>query len=172
AVIMSVKEETMSYQVTRSFEATFRSYVDPDRWYLGGDVPALGDVRGKIALLRRFDAAATPLGIDASVWPDDATFSTDSALLRIQDNYMVSANDAKWTAITGPLDEAKPATATPLFLDYTSGYQMVDGLPNITNVSDDINARLDTLLAEIGPAHTGVLVMDHVTAARARAVIS
>ncbi len=61
------------------------------------------------------------------------------------------------------------ATTSPLFLTYTSGYQTIDGLPNIISVSDDINARLDAMLA--GAGHVGVLVMDHVTAPRARAVI-
>jgi 1-phosphatidylinositol phosphodiesterase len=169
-VIMSIQEEASPDQDTRTFEDTFASYVaqDPDRWYLGAPVPALGDVRGKIALLRRFDATA-PMGIDASVWPDNMTFSTDGNALRIEDEYMVVTNDAKWTAITNVLGEASGATTTPLFLTYTSGYQTIDGLPNIISVSDDINARLDAMLA--GAGHLGVLVMDHVTAPRARAVI-
>jgi 1-phosphatidylinositol phosphodiesterase len=172
-VIMSIQQEASPDQDTRTFEDTFRSYVsmDPDRWYLDPPVPALGDVRGKIALLRRFDAV-TPAGIDASVWPDDMTFSTDGNALRIEDEYMVAANDAKWTAITNLLDEARAATTTPLFLTFTSGYQTIDGLPNITSVSDDINARLDAMLADPAPAHLGVLVMDHVTPARAHAVIA
>ena len=169
-VIMSIQEEASPDQDTRTFADTFASYVaqDPDRWYLGPPVPALGDVRGKIALLRRFDATA-PMGIDASVWPDNMTFSTDGNALRIEDEYMVVTNDAKWTAITNLLGEASGATTSPLFLTYTSGYQTIDGLPNITSVSDDINARLDAMLP--GAGHLGVLVMDHVTAARAHAVI-
>jgi 1-phosphatidylinositol phosphodiesterase len=171
-VIMSIQEEAAPAQNTRTFADTFASYVamEPDRWYLGAPVPALGDVRGKIALLRRFDATA-PMGIDASVWPDDMTFSTDGDALRIEDEYMVTTNDAKWTAITSLLGEASAAMSSPLFLTFTSGYQTLDGLPNITSVSDDINARLDAMLADPAPAHLGVLVMDHITPARARAVI-
>src|SRR5690349_13091859 len=70
-IIMSIKEESTAEGTTRSFEATFDAYAQqaPDRWYLGAAVPALGDVRGKIVLLRRFTATAA-LGIDASMWAD------------------------------------------------------------------------------------------------------
>jgi 1-phosphatidylinositol phosphodiesterase len=172
AIIASVKEEATPSGNTRGFDATFTSYLT-DRWSTAAVVPALGDVRGKLVLLRRFATAMTPLGIDASAWPDNTTFSiANAASLRIQDAYMVTDNSAKWTAITALLTEARAATGATLFLDYTSGYQTMAALPNITVVADDINARLDTYLADpaSAQAHLGVLVMDHVTAARARAI--
>ena len=177
-LIVSIKEEAMSDHITRSFEATFAAYVAeaPERWDLAPTVPRLGDVRGKLVLLRRFDATALPLGIDAAPWADSATFSiaNGDASLRIQDEYMVSDNDSKWTAITALIEEARAADPSTLFLDYTSGFQMMAGLPNITSVSTDIDARLDDLLADPANAQArlGVLVMDFVTASRARAIIS
>jgi len=178
ALIVSIQEESMPYQVTRSFEATFANYVAgaPDRWAMADTLPTLGAVRGKLVLLRRFAATAAPLGLDATAWPDNNPgFSIhNAASLRIQDAYMVSDDDAKWAAITGLLDEARAGDADTLYLDYTSGYQMIDGLPNIPSVSDSINPRLDALLADPANlrARLGVLVMDHVTAARVQAVIA
>jgi 1-phosphatidylinositol phosphodiesterase len=176
-LIVSVKEEAAPSGNTRSFEATFASYIAqaPDRWYLGDTLPRLGDVRGRLVLLRRFAASAAPLGLDGSGWADDVTFSlTTAASLRIEDAYIVTDNAVKWTAITALLAEARGGDAATLFLDYTSGYQTIGGLPNIPSVADDINARLDGLLADPGNAHArlGVLVMDFVTAARARAIIA
>ncbi|MBC7978179.1 MAG: phosphatidylinositol-specific phospholipase C domain-containing protein, partial [Myxococcales bacterium] len=48
-LIVSIKEESVPYQVTRSFEATFAAYLAqaPERWALGPTLPRLGDVRGK-----------------------------------------------------------------------------------------------------------------------------
>lgn len=177
ALIVSVKEEAAPDGNTRSFEATFASYVAQarDRWYLGDTLPRLGDVRGRLVLLRRFAASAAPLGLDGSAWADDATFSlTTAASLRIEDDYIVSDNAAKWTAITALLAEARSGDAATLFLDYTSGYQTISGLPNIPSVADDINARLDGFLADPQNRHArlGVLAMDFVTAARARAIIA
>jgi 1-phosphatidylinositol phosphodiesterase len=178
AVIVSVKEETTPAGTnTRSFEATFASYVAqaPDRWYLGDTLPRLGDVRSRLVLLRRFPASAAPLGIDGSGWADNTTFSlTTAASLRIEDAYIVSDDAAKWTAITELLAEARRGDAATLFLDYTSGYQTIDGLPSIPSVAVDINLRLDGFLADPENRHArfGVLAMDFVTAARARAIIA
>jgi 1-phosphatidylinositol phosphodiesterase len=174
AVIASVKEEAVASGATIPFDQLFMRYVAaaPDRWALGTHVPALGDVRGKLVLLRRFDTTAAALGIDASPWADNASFSiaNGDAMLRIEDNYMVSDNDAKWTEITANLAAiADPAT---LSLTYTSGYQTVTGIPDITLVSDDIDARIDTWLAANPAAPTGVLVMDFATEARASAIIA
>ena len=168
AILASVKEEAAATGTTQSFEATFEGYVAqaPERWVLDAALPTLGDVRGKIVLLRRFDATNLPLGIDATQWADNATFTiTDpAARLRIEDEYMVTDNDAKWTAITNLLGEANAADPTTWCLTYTSGYQTISGLPNIPSVSDDIDARLDGFLAD--PSPVGTVVMDFATPAR------
>jgi 1-phosphatidylinositol phosphodiesterase len=176
-LIISVMEESLPSGVTRSFEATFASYVDQarDRWHLDPVLPQLGDVRGKLVLLRRFPAVSTPLGVDGSVWADNATFSiSNDASLRVQDDYIVTDNELKWTAITGMLGEAGGSSAPTLFLNFTSGYQTIGGLSNVPSVSDDINPRLDAFFADPQNrhAHTGVMVMDFVTAARVQAIIS
>jgi 1-phosphatidylinositol phosphodiesterase len=178
ALIVSIQEEAVPAGATRSFDATFASYVAqaPERWSMAPALPRLGDVRGKLVLLRRFPTTAAPLGIDATAWPDNtAAFSiTNDASLRIEDAYMVSDNAVKWANVTDLLAEARTGSASTLYLGFTSGYQMISGLSSIPSVSDDINARLDTYLADPSNrhAHLGVLVMDFVTAARARAVIA
>jgi 1-phosphatidylinositol phosphodiesterase len=177
-VIASVKEELAASGATLTFEQLFQAYVarEPARWYLGAAVPRLGDVRGQIVLLRRFDATGVPLGLDATAWPDDATFTIANAdaTLRIEDEYMVSDDAAKWTAIAGLVAEARTGDPATLYLTYTSGYQLIGGLPDIPSVATDIDARLDTYLADPANAHgrLGVLVMDFVTAARARAIVA
>jgi len=175
AVIMSIKEESEPGNDTRSFEDTFASYVakDPDRWYLGASVPTLGDVRGKIVLLRRFAATTSPLGLDASGWADDTTFTlTTAATLRVQDAYQVSDDSAKWMAIGSLLTEAAMPVPSTLYLNYTSGYQTHSGLPNTPDVANTINQQLDAFLADPANAHVhlGVLAMDLVSDSRVAAV--
>src|ERR1700739_4523221 len=48
-IVMSVKEESVPLDNTRTFEETFNSYVenDPQRWMLGAEVPILDDAKGK-----------------------------------------------------------------------------------------------------------------------------
>lgn len=177
-VIMSVKEEAMSDHATLSFEEAFRAYVskDPERWVLGAAVPSLADARGKIVLLRRFPAMTTPLGIDAAPWADNATFTIDNgdAKVRVEDEYDVKNNDAKWTAITNLLAEARAGDPQTLYLDYTSGFQTMSAIPNIRKVNSDIDDRLRVFFADPANAHGrfGVLAMDFATAPRAAAIIA
>jgi 1-phosphatidylinositol phosphodiesterase len=175
-VIASVKEEATPASPTLPFDARFAAYLatDPARWSTATTIPRLGEVRGKLVLLRRFPTTSPPLGIDASPWADNTTFTvTNAASLRIEDAYVVTDNTAKWSAVTALLAEARtPADPTTLFLAYTSGYQLMMGLPNIPSVAEDLDARIDALLADPAnaEAHLGVLVMDFVTAARAKAI--
>ena len=172
-LIVSFKEEGLPEMPVSTFEYTIRAFVDmaPDRWYIEQSVPMLGDVRGKLVVLRRFDVLKDPIGIDASMWPDNASFAIThpGVALRIEDEYQVTDNDAKWSAITKNVDAAATADPATLFLTYTSGVQTVAGMPSITSVSDDINKRLDGMIAS-APSRLGVLVMDHATKARIEAV--
>lgn len=169
-IIASLKEEVMRSGGTESFDQVFADYVaqSPEHWELRDSVGTIGEARGKIVLVRRFDAAV-PVGIDAAPWADNATFSIDAAKMRVQDEYIVMDNDAKWAAVTAMLDE--PRVAGTLYLDYTSGYRPTEmGLADILAVSNDINARLDARLAQPMPA--GVMVMDYVTRERVNAMIA
>jgi 1-phosphatidylinositol phosphodiesterase len=177
ALIVSVKEELDAQGATLTFEQLFAQYAarDPDRWYLANAIPSLGDARGKLVLLRRFDGSAT-LGIAAApaVWTDNATFDiAGPPVLHVEDNYIVTDDALKWTAITSLFGEATSLNdPAALYLAYTSGYQMISGLPNIPSVSDTINSMLDAFFATAAPARYGVVVMDFVTAARVHAVLS
>jgi 1-phosphatidylinositol phosphodiesterase len=175
-IVMSVKQEADNDGATQSFEATFDGYVAQDaaRWYTGDSLPTLGDVRGDIVLLRRFDATATPLGIDGSMWADNTTFTltnTDSTL-RVEDAYIVSDPATKWAAITSLFGEARSGDPATFYLTYTSGYEMAGVLPDIPDVSNAINPMLDAYFADPANAgaHLGVVAMDMVTADRVHAL--
>ncbi|MDB6079965.1 MAG: phosphatidylinositol diacylglycerol-lyase [Akkermansiaceae bacterium] len=161
-VILSAKEEYKAEENTRSFEATFQSYLakNPAIWHLSAALPALDEVRGKIVLFRRFPSTLTG-GIDASVWPDSTTFSSGS--LRVQDAYQVTSNDQKWAAITQQLTEAASGSAATLFVNFTSGTTKRLGIPNIPSISDDLNVRLAGYLSAHPAGCCGILVMDFVT---------
>ncbi|CAN5465221.1 phosphatidylinositol-specific phospholipase C [soil metagenome] len=180
-LIVSIKEELEGYRITMPFDQVMANYIaaKPERWYTGEALPVLGEVRGKIVLLRRFDTTLAPLGIPAApgVWTDNATFTivgtgTGTANLRVEDNYVVTDDADKWSRITSLFGEAHAANdPSTLYLAYTSGYQMISGLPNITSVSGTIDPMLDTYFAT-ATGFYGVVVMDFATAARAHAVLT
>ena len=159
-VIISVKEEYAARNNTRSFEATFESYVarNPATWLLGSTVPTLNQARGKIVLLRRF-SSTKPMGIDASNWPDNQTFETKN--LRVQDIYKVTDADDKWNSIAQLLKQTQADKNPPLTVNFASGFQSGwFGIPNITSVADNINPRLAQFFADNPRGHCGWIIMD------------
>ncbi|MES2475103.1 MAG: phosphatidylinositol-specific phospholipase C domain-containing protein [Verrucomicrobiota bacterium] len=167
-VIMSVKEEYDASGNTRSFEATFDSYVaqNPTKWLLGANLGTLDASRGKIVLFRRFGAGGTK-GIDASNWPDNTTFSTGGRL-RVQDRYVVTDNNAKWSSIEAILNEARHGGPGTLYVNFASGYKDLGlGIPSITTISNTINPRLTTFFNANPSGRFGAVLMDFVDAARA-----
>lgn len=166
-VILSVKEESTPSAATRSFEATFDSYVatDSERWWLGMSVPILHTVRGKIVLLRRFGALAGK-GINATTWPDNTTFLANN--LRVQDAYQAGDNTTKWKHIGNALSSAfADNNADILHLNFASGYQPgLFGLPDITAVSDMINPLLAGYFGKAPRGHYGCVLMDFADAKR------
>jgi 1-phosphatidylinositol phosphodiesterase len=162
-VIMSIKEEYDASGNTRSFEDTFRAYVakNPSLWYLGSSIPTLSAARGKIVLFRRFNAGQTPLGIDASVWPDNAMFT--NASLRVQDDYQVADANVKWNNISQMLAEAQLGPSGILYLNFTSGVKTgVFGIPDITYVSNAIVPKLAGFFASNRHGRYGIVIMDFV----------
>lgn len=171
-IIMSVKEEYDATNNTRSFEQTFDSYVQQYAafWHLGATIPTLGQVRGKIVLLRRFGATATPKGIDATAWGDNTVFTINNsnASLKVQDQYVVPDNNAKWNNITSLFTESNTTANNVLYINFTSGYRsLIFGIPSITTVSGNINPRLNTYFATNTHGRYGIVPMDFVNAERA-----
>jgi 1-phosphatidylinositol phosphodiesterase len=172
-ILMSVKEEYDSSNVTRSFEATFMAYVakKPGGWYLGSSIPALGSVRGKIVLLRRFSASAMPLGIPATDWADNASFS--SGALRVQDCYKVTDTGSKWNSLVALFNEALAGPSTTLYLNFSSGYKpLIFGIPSITTVSNYINPKIVDYFRASAGGRLGVIVMDFADTYRSGLIIA
>lgn len=167
-IVMSVKEEHTSANITRSFEDTFDWYLSGQqaRWYLGQSAPRLGDVRGRIVLFRRFTAVRAPKGIDAHVWPDNATFDTAApAPLAVQDRYTVPTLfpwdiDAKWNAVSGLIDRAATDATDRWFVNFASGAS-AGAYPDA--VAARINPRLATKLSGGFAQRIGTVLMDFPT---------
>ncbi|MBV8328234.1 phosphatidylinositol-specific phospholipase C [Chryseobacterium sp.] len=167
-IIMSVKEEYDASNTTRSFEKTFDSYVQkkPSRWNLGTNIPTLGNIRGKIQLLRRF-SAETAKGINATSWADNTTFeiNNNGAPMKVQDYYKVTNNDDKWNGISTLLNEAKNDGNNRFFVNFTSGYKPgIFGIPSIPTVSNAINPKLKTFFQANTKGSYGVMPIDFVNA--------
>jgi 1-phosphatidylinositol phosphodiesterase len=171
-IVMSVKEEYDATDNTRTFEQTFDTYVQQysSFWSLGATIPTLGQVRGKIVLLRRFGATSVPKGIDATAWADNTVFTINNsnASLKIQDQYVVPDNNAKWNNINALFTEASTQSNNVLYINFSSGYKsLIFGIPSITTVSGNINPRINTYFTTNTHGRFGIIPMDFVNAERA-----
>ncbi|WDD92242.1 phosphatidylinositol-specific phospholipase C [Burkholderia sp. FERM BP-3421] len=170
AIVMSVKDECGPRACTRTFAQTFAAYRQRHarlRWRLEPVASTLGAARGAIVLLRRF-ASGQPLGLDASAWPDNASFTIDApgAAFSIQDEYRVPVRaslDYKWRAIDALLaDTARLVEAGRWVVNFCSGTGM-GANPSVVALGDaasvGIHARLAARLAACaGPC--GTLLFD------------
>jgi 1-phosphatidylinositol phosphodiesterase len=173
-VVMEVSSEYTPANNTETYEQTFMRYVNntaySSYWWRHSYVPQLGQVRGKIVLLRRFTGTfAVSGGIDVTGWQDNAEFTlTDTRAVNIivQDYYKVSAstNDHKWSAITDLFNQAVGNTSGNWYLNFTSGVRTVLGIPDIPGVANDINGRLYSYFSTdtLNNVHYGTVISDFV----------
>ena len=116
-VVFAVKQEHGDQSVGDFAKALERKIAEePGLWYLGSELPTLGEARGKLVLLRRYseaDGAGPYAGIPMN-WPDqgdnsDVSKHTERAYngayrLWVQDRYAYGTED-KWTAFLNGLRE-------------------------------------------------------------------
>jgi len=174
-IVLSIKEEHKANKNTQSFEYTLNEHIleNPDRWYLQDSIPSLGEVRGKLVLLRRFSATKNPFGIAATGWSNNSTFDIDSpqANLSIQDHYKITEYREKWTAIESMFIAANKTTENRLFINFTSGYEpRLLGIPNITSVVRFIHPQLVWYFSQF-TRKRGIVVVDFATEELSRLII-
>jgi 1-phosphatidylinositol phosphodiesterase len=169
-ILMSIKEEGVAEGSEKTFAEIFntvylRETEISDRFYLGGAVPRLGEVRGRIVLFRRFAFDGFgDLGIDASHWPNNTTFTYDPASegragvsMRIQDRYDGPTPAQKYELVKKMLDEAAANTGEMLYVNFSSA----TGLLSPLGFAAFINPPLKDLISDRhAKSCLGIVVMD------------
>ncbi len=112
------------------FRLLYENFIktNPDKWYLENKIPALGEVRGKIVLLRRTDAHTPKAGIDFNAmpyhggiketkWEDFSPNGEDT--VTVQDRYMLLWYK-KWKNSVKPLLEKSEEYKGNMILNFLS----------------------------------------------------
>ncbi|MFZ0118959.1 MAG: phosphatidylinositol-specific phospholipase C, partial [Pseudonocardiaceae bacterium] len=116
----------------------------------------LGDVRGKIVLLRRFEGC-DDLGFDLTYWPRNQTFtSATSPLYHVQDRYLGLTDDDKYNIIIAHLEAAKQGDPKDLYITFCSAVDLT-----ARGYAQTINPRLSDYLATSPSGRVGIIVMDY-----------
>ncbi len=171
-VVASVKREGAGGDdatFARDFEALTAGRAGD--FHLGPDLPRLGDVRGKIVLVRRYGGGSAGIAADPAHWPGNgtATIATDAGSLTVEDRWdlghSVSGLEDKWSAVSANL-EAAAGSVFGWYLTFTSAVhdlmnpRWIAAGPPVLPVAG-INQRLvDYLAAHPGHRRLGTVVMD------------
>lgn len=127
-LIMSIKEDSDPMPgATASMSQTFWQYVrtvPAVSWYTGTAYPTLGQTRGKVILLRRYqaDPGEQVYGLNATNWPDNAAFtiSNPPQSIGVQDVYKAGGSD-KSNAVAREMQLARSNTSPDwTFINFTS----------------------------------------------------
>jgi len=175
-ILMDVGHEYEDQDSTLSFHQVFLNYYNSNRyldgrelWYLGTTIPTLGQVRGKIVLMRSFDLdpGATAIGISISTGGGNSAYSwsqfstnPDQTVyvenLWTPDSPFWSAYDVKWDAIQQNIWRAKSyGSPNHLYMTWTSATMFPWHTPS--DFAQNINPRLKNFPAG-GPM--GIVIMD------------
>lgn len=111
-ILFAVKQEHGGLS-DAEFDTLVQSYVqqNAERWLLPDTIPSLGEARGKLVLLRRYDGAGLSLLWENQNGHDDTSLNTaqednGSYTLWVQDRYEYGTSD-KWAAFTAGLGAAQ-----------------------------------------------------------------
>ena len=111
-ILFAVKQEHGGLSAAE-FDALVQSYVqqNPERWLTPDALPTLGEARGKLLLLRRYEGAGLPLLWANQNGHDDTSLNAaaeenGSYTLWVQDRYEYGAAD-KWNAFLAGLDASQ-----------------------------------------------------------------
>jgi Phosphatidylinositol-specific phospholipase C, X domain len=185
-IVMQVKKEGDDLDSQLTFQQVFDGYTRgfESFFYLDDHIPTLGEVRGKIVVIRRFDVdiPGTVRGLWPAPWQDDATFNAEyttadgeTFVFHIQDQYNLSSADIspKWNAISALLAQARTSETPDWYINFTSASNSA-ALVFPDGYADKINPQLSDYLANDGPfaARLGTLMMDFPDANMIGSIIS
>jgi 1-phosphatidylinositol phosphodiesterase len=162
---------------SNTFEEAFKARTwqhieDPSLFYnfpapLPGGKPAvvnrvltpettLGEIRGKIVLLRRFEAGQE-VGSDFTNWPKNQHFRSDSTLIyNVEDCYLNPGEDSKYDCINSHIEEARRGDPGDFYITFASAV----GVKAI-RYSKIINKYLNIYLAGLPEGRVGIIVTDY-----------
>ena len=183
-ILCQLKEERSS--TGNSFYSDFYSmYIsgNEDLWFTENRIPSIGEVRGKIVVLRakgvdkdKFDD--TNCGIDFSAYPYVPTLTVDDwrtvpvrkvsgeqyTYLHIQDSFKIEDDD-KWASISGSLQSDLSADGFNICCTNCSNSKLPSSNAGV------INAKLKAYTFESEKLY-GIIAMDYVNTELAAKIIS
>lgn len=174
-VLLSIKEEQKPSLSTKTFDALIQEKIalSPSFWITSRSLPLLGECRGKLVLLSRYNG--NTLGVDCYAgWNDPAdateanTFTLPSAAIDVQDHYKLKDADTKWNEALAAISKANAAPER-LSLNFFSGYLVGAFPPSYSlSIAKTLNPKI---ISSLPKGSKGVLICDFVKPALISAIL-
>ncbi|KAI1826419.1 phosphatidylinositol-specific phospholipase C [Xylaria intraflava] len=176
-IIMSVKREGTGRGTDQRLSKLLKEqFYNKDRWYTEPRIPKLGEVRGRIILLRRHANDETlnhewggrGWGLDCSAWPDNCEDGlVGSGLARVQDFYEIDQSTNIQKKIELARRHLERAAEGVCLLPNHKGYRK-DAPPvpffiNFLSASNFFNANCwpERIAAKVNPAVVEYICLRH-----------
>ncbi|MGB6162082.1 MAG: phosphatidylinositol-specific phospholipase C [Pseudonocardiaceae bacterium] len=116
----------------------------------------LGEVRGKIILLRRFEGSEDA-GLDLTYWPENQTFRSASPPIHdVHDRHQLLREEDKYELVIAHLEEARRGDPKDLYITFSSAVDLT-----ARGYAKTINPRLNDYLVRSLRGRVGVIAMDY-----------
>lgn len=172
AIIFSIKEESeprgASIATNELIEQIY--YRNLSRWYLEKDIPNLGELRGKIMLLSRYDNNSVGLNLYDN-WKDSSTFdlNNDGVNFHVQDEYRLNNNQSKYQSIVECIEYSSQAPNV-FTINFCSGY--IDNIfTNALTTSQYINPLMIDYFKNDNTRPLGIMLFDFYSLDIAEAIL-
>ncbi|MGH4012577.1 MAG: phosphatidylinositol-specific phospholipase C [Pseudonocardiaceae bacterium] len=117
----------------------------------------LGEVRGKIVLLRRFECNQDGVGLDLTYWPENQCFrSATTPIYNVEDRYQDPGEDNKYNFVIAHIEQARRGDPRDLYITFSSAVNL-----RARGYSKRINPRINDYLAGFLKGRVGIIVMDY-----------
>lgn len=174
-IIFSLKEDLTV--VKKPFKDVAQEYIKKggDMWFTENRIPTLGEVRGKIVLINRFDSSCE-LGIKTSGWRDNASFTIENPdfNINIQDYYQITSVEDEWAQAEKLFNDCKNCESSQrksnMYINFLSGY--LGKLPDQVTVADGMNRHFTQYFENAEKGCYGIVLFDFVTQEYCDTVIS
>ena len=116
----------------------------------------LGEVRGKIVLLRRFEGGQH-IGFDLTYWPENRRFRSGKNLIyAVEDRYQDPGEGNKYKFVIEHVEEARRRAPRDLYITFASAVNL-----KARGYARFINPPLSDYLAGCPQGRVGIIVMDY-----------
>lgn len=178
-IILSIKKEDITDSDTK-FDEIFKKYMEDidNILYKNNNIfPLLGQVRGKVILIKRFSSSLN-VGYDASSgwinnYQGNFIINKNTYSFNIQDYYNVSNLDNKWSLIENQLlRSASSSNPNIMYFNFFSGIKTTFFIPNIKNVSDFINFKAMGYFIQSDKKNYGICIVDFAKEAYTKSILN